>query len=263
MAAIAPITSLLMPLLRKYLYVTEDAEIHEQLTIAFNHHANHLGDGRWLFYIPVNVAQLEGREYLKWLAMALSLVALQSHCSRFANLLYRSVTGQNTLVDYNPEQNFFRVGVVNAMDEDEQLADGGVIEFIQNAQLRRSNFRLDPAAVQMQVPDAALMPVGVMDIESPVILPREIFYTAPLPMFPVTAPPPPPPAPPAPPVHSISPVGAGTAAVSAPGSARGNGRRQGPPKPPNRWILFLKANYHDVLNRNPGMHTSMICKYTS
>ena len=72
MAALAPITSLLMPLLRKYLYVTEDVAVHEQLTIAFNQHANSVGDGQWIFFIPFNVADLEGREYLKYLAMALA-----------------------------------------------------------------------------------------------------------------------------------------------------------------------------------------------
>ena len=80
MAAIAPITSLIMPVLRKYLYVTEDFAVHEQLTVAFNQHANSLGEGHFIFFIPLNVANLEGRAFLQGLAVALSLVSTHYPC---------------------------------------------------------------------------------------------------------------------------------------------------------------------------------------
>jgi len=153
------------------------------------------------------------------------------------------------------------------MEEDETYPAGEVLEMISINLIRAINFRLDPAVLQMQVPDAALFPVGDVDVESPVILPQDLYYGAGnQPVVPPVnlSPPPPPPGPPALPAsaqstQSFSPVGPGFAPTSPPAPVPNHGHNRGPPKPPNRWILFLKANYHEVLSQNPGMHTSNIC----
>lgn len=68
------ITSMLMPLLRRHLYI--NPEVHQQLTIAFNLHAHGVGEGELTYYIPESVAIIEGRATLVRLAMALTYVIL-------------------------------------------------------------------------------------------------------------------------------------------------------------------------------------------
>jgi len=153
------------------------------------------------------------------------------------------------------------------MAEDTTHPAGDILEMVSINLVRASNFRLDPSVLQMQVPDIALAPVGV-DVETPVDLPAELYYNGfgPQPVLPASAtfpPPPPPGSAPAIAVQPVSAVGSGSISSSSPVVTTGNGNTRGPPKPPNRWILFLKANYHEVLAQNPGMHTSKICKYIS